>query len=122
MGTTERFVRYAVPLLAYAGMIYFLSAQSHLPTPRNVAGFSTGAHVFEYLGFGMLVARGLRGYGVAPLRAALFGVLVCMLYGGTDEYHQRYTPNRVPDIMDWVADSVGASLGCSIWFLRRRRS
>ena len=117
----DRFVRFAVPFLAYAGLIYWLSAQSHLPVPSRFPSFSTYAHFVEYFGFGILVARGLAGYGVPLQRAVWLGALVCSFYGATDEYHQRYTPRRVPDVYDWVADTLGAGAGCSVWFLVVRR-
>ena len=121
MNPVGRFLRYGVPFLAYAGFIYYLSSQSSLPIQRTHPELSTYAHVLEYLGFGILGARGLCGYGLSIRRSAGVAVLLCSLYGGTDELHQRYTPRRVPDVMDWVADTVGASIGCTVWFLVKRR-
>ena len=32
------------------------------------------------------------------------------LYGAADEIHQRFVPNRSCDVLDWLADTLGASL------------
>jgi len=37
------------------------------------------------------------------------------LYGASDEYHQAFVPNRNPAVSDWVADSLGALVGASIF-------
>lgn len=37
-------------------------------------------------------------------------VLLCGLYGLTDEYHQRFVPGRSPDLADLRNDMIGAAL------------
>ena len=37
-------------------------------------------------------------------------VLLCVLYGVTDEYHQSFVPGRAPDILDLRNDAIGAAL------------
>ncbi|MFF2484173.1 VanZ family protein [Paenibacillus sp. NPDC058071] len=41
-----------------------------------------------------------------PYKALI--VLLCGLYGVTDEYHQSFIPGRMPDIMDIRNDMIGA--------------
>jgi VanZ family protein len=30
------------------------------------------------------------------------------VYGASDEFHQRFVPGRTADVLDWLADSLGA--------------
>ncbi|PUA35490.1 hypothetical protein C8Z91_30295 [Paenibacillus elgii] len=49
-------------------------------------------------------------------------VLLCVLYGVTDEYHQSFVPGRTPDVMDIRNDGIGAALAMlalSLPFVRR---
>ncbi len=41
---------------------------------------------------------------------ALLSVSFCSLYGISDEWHQSFVEGRRPDVIDWVADTSGASL------------
>ena len=54
-------------------------------------------------------------------------VLLASLYGVSDEVHQAYVPGRSADMLDWVADTVGAGVGVgvAVWAVRlwlRRRN
>lgn len=37
-------------------------------------------------------------------------VLICGLYGITDEYHQSFVGGRMPDVMDVRNDLIGAAI------------
>ena len=64
-------------------------------------------HVLLYAGQGWLVARALRTRRFGPLAAAF----VCIaIFGLLDEWHQQFF-SRDPNLMDWIADVIGASLG-----------
>jgi VanZ family protein len=45
------------------------------------------------------------------LRSASGALGLSVLYGISDELHQRFTPNRTSDPMDVLADSLGAAAG-----------
>lgn len=100
----------AGPLVAYAGMIFFVSAQSQLP---HVPGAPSDklAHVAEYAVFGALAARMFRGYALGEGRAFAAAVALGVLYGMTDELHQLFVPNRSSEVLDVVADGAGSVLG-----------
>lgn len=102
-----------LPLVLYAGGITWLSSQpaSELPPPMFV-GEDKLVHMAIYSLLGALAARaGLRaGMG----RRALFLYLACVAYGLFDEWYQQFTPGRSSDLLDVVADAVGAGAGFTL--------
>jgi VanZ family protein len=59
----------------------------------------------------------------ALLRNAIwFTVIICALYGISDEFHQSFVPNRDCEFMDWAADFVGIILAALIikYYLSRK--
>ncbi|MGA9521230.1 MAG: VanZ family protein [Myxococcaceae bacterium] len=115
----RRFLLYIFPILAYAGLIFFLSSRSSLPAPR-IVGFDKVAHFGEYAILGLLFSRAMGGYGVRPRRAVVITIGLCLLYGVSDEVHQMFTPRRQADPLDLVADVLGGSAGALTWYLLRR--
>jgi len=47
-------------------------------------------------------------------------ILIAVLYGVSDEFHQSFVPARDASVMDLVSDTVGAFLGAGIVALGRR--
>ena len=41
----------------------------------------------------------------------VIAVLLSVLYGFTDEWHQMYVPGRAPDLYDILNDFIGATVG-----------
>lgn len=116
----KRFAAYVLPIVAWCGLIFYLSAQPSLPTP----GFHFSdkvMHFGAYFVMGALFTRAAFGYGAKPLPAFWVGFLVASLYGGSDEIHQMFTPGRNADIFDWIADTLGAAGGAASYkFLHQR--
>ena len=109
-------LRYWGPVCAYAGLIFYLSAQSHPDEqlPSFVELFSDKVlHVIEYAVLGGLFYRGFRWGAEASWRpwAVPLAILAASLYGISDELHQFFVPFRESSWLDWVADTVGAVLG-----------
>jgi VanZ family protein len=44
------------------------------------------------------------------IKAALLAILLTSAYGALDEFHQRFTPDRLCDVRDWMADTAGAAV------------
>lgn len=54
-------------------------------------------------------------------RRVWLAVLIAFLFGISDEVHQYFVPNRSADVMDVVADVVGATLGATAVAVLLRR-
>lgn len=117
----RRLVLLLGPIVAYVGLIFFLSSLPDLSGPR-FPGADKLAHAIEYGVLGALVVRAGRGFGLAPRRAIVAAILLCAVYGVTDELHQAFTPKRQPDGWDLLADVIGGSLGAMLWYAASRRA
>jgi VanZ family protein len=115
-----------LPALAYAGLIFWLSSRPDpLPfVPRPWLSQDKVLHAVEYAVLGGLVVVALWLLRVRPGMALLLGVVLASAYGASDEIHQSFVPGRDADVLDWVADTLGAAAGAGLAFavLRRRGS
>ena len=116
---------YWLPVALYAGMIFFLSAQSHpdehLPSFLLKDVSDKVLHAVEYAVLGGLCYRAFRWgmSGQVASQALLFAIVTASLYGMTDEGHQFFVPFRESDWQDWLADTTGAVIGALSWrFIR----
>ena len=114
-----------VPVVLYAGAIFYLSAQSHpdeqLPSFLLEEVSDKVLHAVEYAVLGGLCYRAFRwgASGHVASRAFLFAVVTASLYGMTDEAHQLFVPFRESSWQDWLADTIGAAIGALSWrFIR----
>jgi VanZ family protein len=112
--------------VAWMGLIFFLSSQSRLPALSS--SFSDElqdvfGHFFGYGTLALLVFWTLEGFA-AP-RPALWTLVIVLLYGLSDEFHQSFVPGRHPDLFDIATDLLGAAttlLVLRLIRLRRRRT
>jgi VanZ family protein len=97
------------PALGYAGLIFWLSAQSHPLPELTELVWDKALHALEYAGLAGLLALGLdQACRLAPWRSAAWAAGLASLYGASDELHQAFVPARASDLEDWAADTVGA--------------
>lgn len=112
----RRLILYWGPVLGYAGLIFYLSAQSHpdedLPSLLGHVDDKV-LHAMEYAGLGGLCYRAFRRGVDGPVaaRALFFAILTASLYGMTDEVHQLFVPLRESSWQDWLADVAGSTVG-----------
>jgi hypothetical protein len=119
----NQIVRWAA-VVAWMGLIFFLSAQPRLPRVmplglpqiQDVVG-----HFIVYAVLAVLLWWALRGAGMR--RPLLWALAVTVLYSLTDEFHQSFVPNRHPDVFDLATDLAGAVTALLIarWLGARRR-
>ncbi|MEO8341360.1 MAG: VanZ family protein [Nitrospirota bacterium] len=112
---------YWAPVALYAGMIFYLSAQSHpeeqLPSFLLKDVSDKVLHAVEYGILAVLCCRAFRwAAGPAVARQAIVAAIVAAsVYGVTDEVHQFFVPFRESSWLDWLADTAGAAIGALSW-------
>jgi VanZ family protein len=99
--------RWLPPALWAALILVVTSIPAPPDAPAGIPHLDKAVHVFLYAGQGWLVARALRTRRSLTLLAALLGVAA---FGALDEWHQVFFA-RDPDMLDWIADTLGASIG-----------
>jgi len=115
MNLTSRFILFRLPVVLYAGLIFFLSSG---PVPSvelaNIPDYYL--HFSEYCLFYLAMFwaihegfRPLQGRGSYWLPAVL-----TILFGISDEFHQMFVPSRVASVLDVLADSAGAAAGTAV--------
>ncbi|KKS04101.1 MAG: VanZ family protein [Candidatus Woesebacteria bacterium GW2011_GWE1_41_24] len=67
-------------------------------------------HMILFAILAILFYRALVGEGVDRKKAAISAVLIALIYGAVDEFHQTFTLGREARFRDTVIDGVGAGL------------
>jgi VanZ family protein len=109
------------PVILVMAIIFFASSLSDPGAPPG--GLSDkSAHFLAYGALGASLLRALAG-GRPPettLRRILIAFALATLYGASDELHQRFVPNRSPELLDLVADAIGAMAGALLMTMTMR--
>ena len=98
----------------YMGLIWYLSSLSIVNLPIDRLPFQDkGAHFMEFGALAFLLAyAAFVTWTTLPARLHfLFAAFGASSWGALDEVHQAFTPGRSSDWHDFVADSLGATLG-----------
>lgn len=105
--------------------IFALSSIAHPPTPPSIIS-DKEIHAALYAVLSFLVLRAMTSgwaEGVT-LRSVLLAVVICTLYGASDELHQHFVPPRQMDAFDLLADAVGSTIAAAAlyaWAIIRGR-
>lgn len=115
-----RAARRWVAVALWATVIFMLSDRSRVPSAPGLSSQVTAVagHLIAYGILGFLLASALRDSGAAPRRAARMALLLAVLYGVSDEWHQSFVPGRDPSLGDVFTDAVGAALGVALHAMR----
>jgi VanZ family protein len=108
------FLKFHLPLIAYAIVIFTFSSFSTLPEQFSEFTFQDKImHFFEFLVLGWLLLRSARKWRISFTGASLLVavILIGAVYAASDEFHQYFVPGRDCDIFDWTADTVGLAAG-----------
>jgi len=110
-----------VPMLAVMGTIFFLSHQpDYFVKLPDIFSFDKLLHAVAYgvLAATVLFAAPTELRKKSPSFTAVLAMIICLLYGISDEFHQSFIPGRYASIWDVAADLLGAAV--VVWFWRRR--
>jgi VanZ family protein len=114
-----------LPAAAQAALIFVLSAQPdlHLADEAQLDFvLHKAGHLAVYAVLAALVAWALDLPGVVRARLWTASIVVCLVYGATDELHQSLVQGRHPSAADVAIDTFGALLGLAAYaFLTRNR-
>ncbi|MGA1863779.1 MAG: VanZ family protein [bacterium] len=107
-----QFFKYWFPPIIYAALIFFLSSRSSIDIGPDIPNIDKLYHALIYFGFAVLLWRAFYYASPAPFkkRAILFALILTVLFGISDEWHQLHVAFRHADFFDLLFDSIGASL------------
>ncbi len=114
---TNNIVKYWIPLYLYAGLIFYFSGISR-PLPEvSVPFLDKFLHICEYAVFGILAARAFKN---SPRKTffenfKIFAIIVSIVYGISDEFHQSFVPLRQFSVLDMTADGIGSIIGVILY-------
>lgn len=76
-------------------------------------------HMGAYFIMGMLTWRFFKDYITSTMKLSIVTLCFCSIYGLSDEWHQSFVPGRYADIMDWLADTLGATIAIISLYLTK---
>ena len=102
--------------------LWVLSSQSTLPEMKGPFSFDKFLHFSAYAALSFAVGLWFSGETrlKQPLRVFLICTAIASGYGIVDEIHQYFVPGRSSDVLDWVADTLGAMAGAGVLLLATR--
>lgn len=108
-----RFAAHWLPVFSYCLLIFLQSAR---PSPVRMAVLPHADKLFHFAGYallGGLVFRAVMASSqrIPPARMTAVSILLCSLYGLSDELHQSLVPYRDADPLDLLADVLGSAAG-----------
>ncbi len=121
MKKVKKIIKYWAPPVLWAGVIFILSSFPTLETSEIYWQdfiLKKSAHMIEYGLLTILLYRAFKNSGAGVRKAAIFSILIAVVYAITDEFHQSFVPGREPRARDVIFDTIGSIL--AITFFRNK--
>src|SRR3989304_1573885 len=118
-----KFIKFWLPVILWAGMIFFLSSipdlRSGLPNIFDLI-LRKIAHSGEFGVLAILIMRAISSLKQQHNRKLSFNVIliviiIVILYAISDELHQGFVPGRVASPIDVIIDAIGVLIGMVIF-------
>ena len=114
------FIRYHLPVIVYAGLIFLASSISTIPSELPEFSFRDKIiHITEFMILGSLMWRSAKRWNL-EIKSNRFKTLVFVIgaiYAASDEIHQLYVPGRNGSFYDWLADIIGLAIGLATTYI-----
>lgn len=109
-----------LPAVLWASLIFWASSRPASLIPLiPVPHADKGIHFIEFAVLCYLICWAQQATERRFKAIIWLAVLMTSAYGAFDEYHQRFTPERTPEVADWLADTLGAVAAGFLWFRLR---
>ena len=120
----KNFLYYWLPVILYCLAIYI---QSSLPSPERIPSFQFSDKVLHFCAYAVMGILFYRAYQTLRFKdnvrkLMLLSVVSASLYGISDEIHQYFVPFRDGDILDAVANTLGALCGVYLYHLFKSKA
>ena len=121
-----RFLKYHFPFILWLLIIFAESSiQGDFYPKVDIFNADKILHVCIYGLLGLLCYISLihlKPGNTFSNNPVMWTLIIGMLYGASDEFHQLFVPNRSCDFWDWVADAGGVILAVLVikYFLSRK--
>jgi len=119
------FIRYWLPPIFFQLVIFYLSGRPFPKILPRLSYIDKFVHITIYFILTSLLWRAL--YYASPQflknKALVLALILAIISGITDEYHQSFLPYRNADIFDILSDTIGAFIfiiGLFIWNYRKK--
>ncbi len=128
MSDREKFVRYHLPPLVWAAIIFVESSIPGDVFPRTPIGSDKLVHIAIFFILGWLLHRAFthQSSELVSKMSLYLTQVVTILFGFSDEFHQLFVPGRTADMYDMAADSAGGFLFIVVFlvfhFFRKKAS
>lgn len=108
-GHLVKLIKLWIPVIVWAGVIFFFSSIPDLRTDLKYDFFLRKvAHVTEYFIFTFLLYRAFKdSFSMNVLRLFMYPAVFSLLYAISDEIHQYFVIGRSCAIGDVLIDSIG---------------
>jgi VanZ family protein len=120
MEKSDKLLKYWLPVIFWAGVIFYLSSLPGLSSGLAVFWdvlWRKFAHAGEFTIFNWLLWRALRAHDLKFGQALILSLAATVLYAVSDEVHQYFVPDRQCRLLDVGIDSLGAIFGSATLLL-----
>jgi len=123
-------LRYWLPVVLWMAVISYISSVPGSEFPDLGIVFADKIfHFTEYFILGVLLAKAISATSAGfktltrdkVFHIILISVIISLLYGMLDEFHQLFVAERGMDLLDLLSDVSGASIGAALFLYRERK-
>jgi VanZ family protein len=123
---SKNFLKYHFPFILWLLIIFVQSSLAAIELPKiDIISTDKLIHmgVFGLLA-GLCYISLIHIYktNIFSANPLIWAAIITILYGASDEIHQYFVPNRSSEVLDWMADAMGALIAVLIikYFLQKR--